>query len=125
MCCAAVPFCPISVALLRFEGRLERLAGRRGQAKLPALVLFLQIRHKDAFPAIRPFCETAWAGFALERIYGISYHQKGRMWYMKQALIVVDYQNDFVTGSLGFPGAEALDGPICGKIRACDKDADL
>lgn len=37
---------------------------------------------------------------------------------MKQALIVVDYQNDFVTGSLGFPGAEALDGPICEKIRA-------
>lgn len=38
---------------------------------------------------------------------------------MKKALIVVDYQNDFVTGSLGFPGAEALEGPICEKIEAC------
>ena len=37
---------------------------------------------------------------------------------MKQALIVVDYQNDFVTGSLGFSGAETLDRPICEKIRA-------
>ena len=27
---------------------------------------------------------------------------------MKRALIVVDYKRDFVTGSLGFPGAVAL-----------------
>lgn len=36
---------------------------------------------------------------------------------MKKILIVVDYQNDFVDGSLGFPGAEALEGLICDKIE--------
>ena len=35
---------------------------------------------------------------------------------MKKLLIVVDYQNDFVTGSLGFPKAETLEDPICRKI---------
>lgn len=35
---------------------------------------------------------------------------------MKKLLIVVDYQNDFVNGSLGFPGAELLDEVICNKI---------
>ena len=29
---------------------------------------------------------------------------------MKRCLIVVDYQNDFVNGSLGFAGAQALEG---------------
>ena len=38
---------------------------------------------------------------------------------MKQLLIVVDYQKDFVDGALGFPGAEALDGPIAERIAAC------
>ncbi len=37
---------------------------------------------------------------------------------MKKILIVVDYQNDFVNGALGFPGAESLDKPIAEKIRA-------
>lgn len=36
---------------------------------------------------------------------------------MKRLLIVVDYQNDFVDGALGFPGAELLDAPIAAKIR--------
>ena len=36
---------------------------------------------------------------------------------MKNCLIVVDYQNDFVTGSLGFPEAVALEDRIAGKIR--------
>ena len=36
---------------------------------------------------------------------------------MKRCLIVVDYQNDFVSGSLGFEKAKALDGCICEKIR--------
>lgn len=36
---------------------------------------------------------------------------------MKKLLIVVDYQNDFVNGSLGFPGAEKLEGPISQKIE--------
>jgi nicotinamidase-related amidase len=36
---------------------------------------------------------------------------------MQRCLIVVDYQNDFVSGSLGFPGAEALDALIAGKIQ--------
>ena len=37
----------------------------------------------------------------------------GRM----KALIVVDYQNDFVDGSLGFEKAKDLEGPICRKIE--------
>lgn len=37
---------------------------------------------------------------------------------MKKLLIVVDYQNDFVTGSLGFPEARLLETPICQKINA-------
>jgi nicotinamidase-related amidase len=36
---------------------------------------------------------------------------------MQRCLIVVDYQNDFVSGSLGFPGAESLDSLIAEKIR--------
>ena len=38
---------------------------------------------------------------------------------MKQLLLVIDYQKDFVDGALGFAGAEALDGPIAAKIAAC------
>ena len=37
---------------------------------------------------------------------------------MKKLLIVVDYQKDFVDGSLGFAGAELLDAPIAAKIAA-------
>ena len=37
---------------------------------------------------------------------------------MKQLLLVVDYQKDFVDGALGFPGAERLDGPIAEKVEA-------
>lgn len=33
-------------------------------------------------------------------------------------LVVVDYQNDFVDGALGFAGAEQLDPVIAGLIRA-------
>ncbi len=35
---------------------------------------------------------------------------------VKKILVVVDYQNDFVNGSLGFEGAERLDEAICRKI---------
>jgi len=35
---------------------------------------------------------------------------------MKKCLIVVDYQNDFVTGSLGFPQAVELEDAIADKI---------
>ena len=35
---------------------------------------------------------------------------------MKKCLIVVDYQNDFVSGSLGFPGAAGLEQRIIDKI---------
>lgn len=35
---------------------------------------------------------------------------------MKRLLIVVDYQNDFVTGSLGFPQAQKLEARIAEKI---------
>ena len=35
---------------------------------------------------------------------------------MKKLLVVVDYQNDFVVGSLGFKGAEAIDKFIAEKV---------
>ena len=38
---------------------------------------------------------------------------------MRKCLIVVDYQNDFVTGSLGFAKAEQLDDRITDKIAKC------
>ena len=37
---------------------------------------------------------------------------------MNRYLFVIDYQNDFVDGALGFPGAEALDPGIAAKVRA-------
>lgn len=36
---------------------------------------------------------------------------------MKKLLIVVDYQNDFVSGTLGYAGAEKLETPIADKIK--------
>lgn len=39
---------------------------------------------------------------------------------MKKLLIVVDYQNDFVNGSLGFPDAYKLDEKICKLIEESD-----
>ncbi len=75
---------------------------------------------RPVFAPARKRRSSATKGSAVRciaRLSGLSYHQKGWM-HMKQALIVVDYQNDFVTGSLGFSGAETLDGPICEKIRA-------
>lgn len=45
---------------------------------------------------------------------------------MKKALIIVDYQNDFVNGSLGFDSADALDEKICERIEeALSSGADL
>ncbi|MDD4715619.1 MAG: cysteine hydrolase [Oscillospiraceae bacterium] len=38
---------------------------------------------------------------------------------MKKLLIVVDYQKDFVDGTLGFPAAALLETAICGKIESC------
>lgn len=38
-----------------------------------------------------------------------------------KALVVVDYQVDFVNGALGFPGAERLEQIILGKIADCRK----
>lgn len=40
---------------------------------------------------------------------------------MERYLFVIDYQNDFVDGALGFPGAEKLDEPIAAKVRAYGK----
>ncbi len=36
---------------------------------------------------------------------------------MERYLFVIDYQNDFVDGALGFPGAEKLDAKIAAKVR--------
>ena len=44
---------------------------------------------------------------------------------MKRLLIVVDYQNDFVDGALGFPGAERLEEPIAAKIEEYRESGDL
>ena len=44
---------------------------------------------------------------------------------MKRLLIVVDYQNDFVDGALGFPGAELIDGAIARKIDEYREAGDL
>ena len=40
---------------------------------------------------------------------------------MERYLFVIDYQNDFVDGALGFPGAEKLDVKIAAKIREYGK----
>lgn len=40
---------------------------------------------------------------------------------MEKYLFVIDYQNDFVDGALGFPGAEKLDAAIAAKVRAYGK----
>ncbi|MGM9612354.1 MAG: cysteine hydrolase family protein [Butyricicoccus sp.] len=37
---------------------------------------------------------------------------------MKKLLVVVDYQNDFVSGALGFPGAESIDEGIAHLAQA-------
>lgn len=44
---------------------------------------------------------------------------------MKRLLIVVDYQKDFVGGSLGFPEAELLDERIAAKIDAYHREGDV
>ena len=41
---------------------------------------------------------------------------------MQRYLFVIDYQNDFVDGALGFPGAEKLDEKIAAKVRAYGRD---
>ena len=41
---------------------------------------------------------------------------------MKKALVVVDYQVDFVNGALGFEGAELLEDIIIDKIEKCRSD---
>ena len=41
---------------------------------------------------------------------------------MKKLLIIVDYQNDFVDGSLGFDGAEKLESDIVKKIAEYEND---
>ncbi len=40
---------------------------------------------------------------------------------MSRYLFVIDYQNDFVDGALGFPGAEKLDAKIAAKVRQYGK----
>lgn len=40
---------------------------------------------------------------------------------MNKLLIVVDFQNDFVDGALGFDDADKLDGKICDRIKKQEK----
>ena len=44
---------------------------------------------------------------------------------MERYLFVIDYQNDFVDGALGFPGAEKLDEKIAQKVRTYGKGREL
>lgn len=44
---------------------------------------------------------------------------------MKRLLIVVDYQNDFVDGALGFEGAQLLAEPIVKKIQEYRENGDV
>ena len=39
-------------------------------------------------------------------------------------LFVIDYQNDFVDGALGFPGAEKLDAAIAAEYKENAEDAE-
>ena len=41
---------------------------------------------------------------------------------MKKALVVIDFQNDFISGSLGFPKAETIRQPIVEKIEKALKE---
>ena len=43
---------------------------------------------------------------------------------MKKCLIVVDYQNDFVSGSLGFEKAKTLELGIANKINSYHVNGD-
>lgn len=43
---------------------------------------------------------------------------------MKKLLLVIDFQNDFVSGSLSFPGAEKLEAVIARKIEAYKNNGD-
>ena len=38
-------------------------------------------------------------------------------WFMKKLLVVIDYQNDFVNGALGFKKAEELEAGIYDKVK--------
>lgn len=53
--------------------------------------------------------------------YNSNKFRKG-MYKVKKALIVVDYQNDFVDGSLGFEKAKLLEQPIIEKIKKYKKE---
>ena len=44
---------------------------------------------------------------------------------MSGLLVVVDYQNDFVDGALGFPGASDIHDPICAKILEYKSAGDM
>ena len=43
---------------------------------------------------------------------------------MKNMLVVIDYQVDFVSGALGFPGAELLDAGIAALVRTAAANGD-
>ncbi|MBZ3935903.1 cysteine hydrolase family protein [Methanimicrococcus blatticola] len=43
---------------------------------------------------------------------------------MKKMLVVIDYQKDFVDGSIGFPGAELLDEGIANKVKSAAESSD-
>lgn len=57
-------------------------------------------------------------------LYNKKREAKWRMETVKRCLIVIDYQNDFVDGSLGFAQAPMLDHGIAEKIRLYHKRGD-
>jgi nicotinamidase-related amidase len=50
----------------------------------------------------------------ISTVLTVVHHMQG----MRRALVIVDYQNDFVTGALGSPSAEAIECSIVSKIDA-------
>ena len=36
---------------------------------------------------------------------------------MKRALVVIDYQNDFVSGTLGSEAARSIEGALCARVK--------
>ena len=91
--------------------------------KSPTFIRRLVLRHtkdRDLFShlqraSLRRDIPPRCSGFHSR--HGGTFKKKGLVLFMKKALIVVDYQNDFVSGSLGFPDAAGLEQPICQKIR--------
>lgn len=55
----------------------------------------------------------------------LTFFIKSAICTIMRALIVVDYQNDFITGALGYEKAKVLEGPIIDKIEEYRSNGDI